>query len=298
MKRIKYTEDDIEFLREYYPKGDWESILNRFPGSTKEKIYNVCHKRGISANYYDRDKEYKKEYYEASIANRKKWTNSEIDILEKKYSLIPVEDVMKLLPGRSYNSIILKANKLFLNSYVRGKQLYSKDDIDFIKNNWKLMSDQEIAQKLNRTSRAIKAMRCELFLFRQDKEKTNYQNLSKFLRGQLHQWKKESMEACNYACILTGSKEFEIHHIISFNTIVRNFIDMSSIVVKENFDDYTQDELSEISELFIEEHKKYSLGVCVEKKLHMLFHQIYGDINDQSQWNDFILRFKEGKLSY
>ena len=65
--RTKYTDEDIEFLRKYYPIGDWDSIFTRFPNLTKDQIYNVCHKRGISANYYDRDKLLKSEYYKNMV---------------------------------------------------------------------------------------------------------------------------------------------------------------------------------------------------------------------------------------
>lgn len=294
--RMKYTNEDIEFLKKYYPIGDWDTIFKRFPNLDREKIYNVCHKRGISANYYERDKSSKKEYYKCMVSNRKKWTDNEINILQDNYSLMPISDIMKLLPGRTYNSIVNKAKKLSLKSYVRQQQLYSDDDINFIKSNWELKSDDEIASLLNRTKRAIKAVRCSLGLFRQDNEKKHYENLTKFFRGQIYEWKKQSMENCNFQCILTGSKDFEIHHIVSFNTIVKNFISEYNIELKDNFEDYTTDELSELSKLFLIYHEKYPLGVCIEKNLHMQFHRIYGDINNEEQWNDFVQKFNERQI--
>lgn len=294
--RMKYTNEDIDFLREYYPIGDWDAIFARFPHLDKEKIYNVCYKRGISANYYERDKSLKLEYYKCMALNRKKWTSEEIRILENNYSLMPVADIMKLLPGRTYNAIIEKAKKLSLKSYIRQQQLYSEDDIDFIKSNWELMSDEEMALSLKRTRRAIKAIRCNIGLFRQDMEKNHYESLSKFLRGQISRWKKQSMEKCNFQCVLTGSKDFAIHHIISFNIILRNFLSEYNIILKDNFEDYTTDELDNLSGLFLEYHSNYPLGVCVEKDLHILFHKMYGDINNQEQWDSFVQKFMEGKI--
>lgn len=29
--RMKYTNEDIEFLKKYYPIGDWDAIFKRFP---------------------------------------------------------------------------------------------------------------------------------------------------------------------------------------------------------------------------------------------------------------------------
>ena len=293
---MKYTNEDIDFLKKYYPIGDWDTIFTRFPNLDKEKIYNVCHKRGIPSNYYERDKSQKMKYYQRMVSNRKKWTNEEVEILQNNYSIMSVVDIMKLLPERTYDSIIEKAKKLSLTSYVRQKQLYSKDDINFIESNWELMSDEEIALKLNRTRRAIKAIRGNLGLFRQDKEKNHYENLTKYFRGQLFEWKKQSMESCNFQCVLTGNKDFAIHHIISFNIIVKNFLSQYDIELKDNFEDYTAEELSELSKLFIQYHNKYPLGVCVDPNLHMQFHKMYGDINDERQWNSFVQKFNEGKI--
>lgn len=294
--RTKYTDEDIKFLEKYYPIGDWDSIFSRFPNLTKGQIYHVCHKRGISANYYSRDKNLKSEYYKKMVFNRSKWSDSEIEILRNNYSIMPVIDVIKLLPNRTYNAIILKANKLSLCSYIRQQQLYSDKDIDFIESHWQQMSDEEMAVILNRTRRAIKAVRTNIGLFRQDREKNHYENLTTFLRGQIHQWKKQSSEKCNFQCILTGSKNFVIHHIISFNIIVKNFILDSNIKLKDNFEDYTADELNNIANAFLEYHNKYPLGVCIERNLHMKFHQMYGDINNEEQWNIFVEKFNKGEI--
>lgn len=293
---MKYTNEDIEFLRIYYPIGDWDAIFARFPNLDKEKIYNVCHKRGISANYYERDKTLKREYYKQIIKNRSKWTNGEIEILQNNYSTTSIKELMELLPGRTYNAIAEKAKKLSLKSYNRQRQLYSKDDIDFIKANWELMSDAEMAVVLNRTNRAIKAIRNNLGLFRQDKEKCHYESLTKFFRGQIHQWKKSSMESCNFQCVLTGSKNFAIHHVVSFNVIMRDFLSEYNIVLKSSFEDYTIDELNKLAEMFIEHHNKYPLGICIDNDLHILFHKMYGDINNEDQWNIFVEKFNEGKI--
>lgn len=294
--RTKYTDDDIEFLKIYYPIGDWATIFTRFPNLDKEKIYNVCHKRGISAHYYERDKSLKVEYYQRMLSNRKKWTSDEIEILKNNYSLMPIVDIMKMLPGRTYDAIINKAKKLSLKSYIRQQQLYSADDICFIKSNWETMSDEEMAILLGRTRRAIKAVRNNIGLFRQDMEKSHYENLLKFLRGQIYQWKRDSMENCNFQCVLTGSKNFEIHHIISFNIIVKNFILEYDITLKDNFEDYTTNELNNLSKMFLQYHNTYPLGVCIDKNLHTLFHKMYGDINNEEQWNNFVQKFNEGKI--
>ena len=68
------------------------------------------------------------------------------------------------------------------------------------------------------------------------------------------------------------------------------------ITLKDDFEDYTVDELNKLSEDFVKYHDKYCLGVCVEKSLHMLFHKMYGDINDEEQWNLFVKKFNKGEI--
>ena len=294
--RAKYTNEDIEFLKQHYPNGDWDAIFARFPKADKDKIYNVCHKRGISANYYDRDKSLKSECYKNMVRNRSKWNFDEIEILKNNYSTMPIIDIMKLLPNRTYNAIVLKANKLALTSYIRQEQLYSDHDIGFIESNWQQMSDEEMAVALNRTRRAIKTVRNNIGLFRQDREKTHYESLTAFFRGQIGAWKKKSAEKCGFKCILTGSKNFAIHHLVSFNIIVKNFILEHDIVLRDNFEDYTQNELNELSVMFTQYHNTYPLGVCVEQNLHIKFHQMYGDLNSEQQWQVFVEKFNKGEI--
>lgn len=43
--RYKYTEDDINFLKVYYPIGDWDNILNRY----------VCYKYKDFSEYTEND---------------------------------------------------------------------------------------------------------------------------------------------------------------------------------------------------------------------------------------------------
>ena len=84
------------------------------------------------------------------------------------------------------------------------------------------MSDDEIAKKIGKTSRGVMEQRNMIGLFRIRKDYSKYENIAKFFRGHIQNWKVNSMKNCNYRCILTGSKDFAIHHIISFNIILEN----------------------------------------------------------------------------
>lgn len=64
---------------------------------------------------------------------------------------------------------------------------------------------------------------------------------------------------------------------------------------EKDLSDYTKDELSNITKLFLEEHDKYPLGVCVCRELHDLFHRQYSKMcNTPEQWYQFVDDYKNG----
>lgn len=292
MDRYKYTDEDIEFLKIHYPIGDWEAIYQRFPEHTRLRISGFCNKRNIRS-------EYKRRNLSGNL-NSSKWTKEEDEILRSNYENSPMDKVQKLLPQRTYNSIVSRAKRHNLISYNRKKELYKHEEIQYIIDNWKDKSDHLIAEELGRTFRSVKFMREKLGLYRQDPNRTlSYVNLERFLRGNIYQWKARSMERCNYQCVLTGSKDFAIHHLINFTTIVRNFAEENNIDFDKPIDQYSKDELDSIVFYFNEYHDTFPLGVCVSKDLHKLFHHLYGKTyNTSEQWEEFMEDYKRGKYNH
>lgn len=279
--RYTYTEEDIEFLKVNYPLGNWDEIFLRFPQLTKNCIHKKCHRMGI--------KFIGTQYRKISIHNKKsKWTDKEDEILKENYSSLPIEEVTALLPNRTLNAIRQRARNLNLVSYTKLNDLWKDYEISYIMNNWSLIPDKIMADKLNRTFRAVKAKREELGFFRRDMERTSYPTLSKYLRGQNQKWKKDSMKNCNYKCVITGSKNFEIHHLYSVSNIIDDIFNKYNEYQDKDFSEYTENDLSFILQKFIEEQSKYPLGECVDKKIHVLFHSLYGQYyNTPEQWYKF-----------
>lgn len=136
--------------------------------------------------------------------------------------------------------------------------------------------------------------RLSLGLLHFNKDGSGYEGLTKYLRGHLQTWKNESMKNCNYKCVLTGSKDFVIHHKYGFANIVNETIEEYNIEIKD-YKDYTQEELEDILEKFQIVHSRYPLGVCVRKDIHLLYHSIYSKcVNTEDQWNQFVVDFKNG----
>jgi predicted nucleic acid-binding Zn-ribbon protein len=99
--------------------------------------------------------------------------------------------------------------------------------------------------------------------------------LANLLKGEILEWRKKSMELCNYQCVFTGSKDFEIHHLYGFTMIVKECLNNLSLSGKRLFDFTSEDILNIIIELK-KLHEYYPTGICLRKDLHVLYHQKFG----------------------
>lgn len=288
--RHKYTSEDIEFLKENYPLGNWNEIEKRFPNLSIHAINSKMHKLGISFDNKNKTSSRNFDY-----KNRTKWPIDEDTIIRNMYSVCPTEELMKFLSTRSKSAIILRANKFELVSFYKANNFWTEEQKQYIVNNWELEPDKIMAIKLNKTFRAVKAHRELLGIYRRDMESNTYPTLSKYLRGQNQKWKNDSMKQCDYKCVLTNSKKFEIHHLYSVSNIIEDVFKENNISYYESFSDYSDEELSFILQKFLEIQSRYPLGECIDKKLHSLFHSLYGQYyNTPEQWERFKSDYLKG----
>ena len=323
-----YSKEDVEFLQENYPSGNHEIIFQRFPLMTLTALRSTCSKLGIKANYYHWTSEEErivennylnkspeemtellnnkftydaiqtKAFRKFNYSKNMNWTDEEIEIIKQYYSIEPIEEVLKKLPNRTRNGLIKKANQLNIKAYSILSTKWDKKDKQFVIDNWETMSDKQLSEKLGKKEQSIKDKRFRLSFSRcKHYNEASYSDLNKYLRGQIGLWKSNSMKSCNYKCILTGSKDFAIHHLHSFTVIIKEIIDENDFQLKENFCDYTIEELKFITEKVIKKHKEYPLGVCVKQNLHKLFHREYGQITNSKMWNDFVENYRKGKYT-
>lgn len=320
----RFTNEDIEFLKVHYPLGDWENIEKRFSNTTKASILKKVSKLGIKAESFYENRWTEKEililkkYYcdgdmdkvlnllpnrsydsivtkaqRLNLKTRDYWSEEEINIMKKYYHIKTVDEMMELLPKRTRNSIITQAMKLHLSSVCK----YNEEETNFIIKNWKTMSDREIGIRLNKPHRGIIAKRLLLGLLR-EKEESSYNDLSEYVRRNNLDWKTKSMINCNYRCILTGNRFTDIHHIYGLNLILNETLSELNIEIKDNMNNYTDEELRIILDVFRKKQSKYPLGVCLSKPVHILFHNKYGyGNNTPEQWNEFVFEFKNGKYN-
>lgn len=320
---VYFSKDDLEFIREHYPRDSWDVILAHFPNRDENAIRKIAADNGIrrltrwtyeettilkeNCNKRRPDfdtlmgllpnrslEEIKQEISRLNLTIRDiDWDDDEVRILIDNYSIKPINTIVDMLPYKTRNAVLTKAHTLKLKSY--DKRCWTEQEDSFILDNYKSMSDYAIGKALNRTKKAVSGRRQIIGAKRIDITSIkSYTSLSRYLRGQLTDWKNRSMENCNWQCVVTGSKKFDIHHLYSFNTIISKFMSKYQFEEKD-LSDYTKDELSNMTKLFLEEHDKYPLGVCVCRELHDLFHRQYSKMcNTPEQWYQFIDDYKNG----
>lgn len=325
----RWTNDEMDILRKYYPTESMDFLLSILPRHANPQLI-ICKasKLGIkkkNGRWTSEELKILKENYETMSANelyellgrthsivaiRAKaqrircvndpfWSLEEDQILKENYAFRSFSEIQNLLPNKTANAIMAHAKKLGVKSKFYLEEQYSKEQLAFIKEHWMSMSDGQIAQCLGRKSpEGIRAKRVQMGLYKIKQDYSNYTNLDRFFRGHLQQWKTDSIKACNYKCILTGSKDFAVHHLYGFNIILKEVyqeLDQRLLLKSNNLDDYTKEELDLFLQIFHEIHDKYPLGVCIRKDLHDLFHRIYGaGGNTESQWNLFYEDYKNG----
>lgn len=323
---IRFSKADEEFLREVYPTGNWELIFQRFKDVSKNAIHQKASKLGIKAKYYfwkESDLLFLKDHFfnysleelydkfegrYSKEAIRTKafrkygystdddWTIDEDNILINNYSTKNIEEIMEMIPNRTKNAIVNHSTKLGLFSKFYIDTYWNDEQTQLLIDNWNKMTDIELSKLIGKEENSIKEKRRKLGFYRINKDYSGYNDLKTYLRGHISTWKTKSIENCNYKCIITGSKNFNIHHVIGFDDIVNAVFDEYNIELKE-FDKYSVEELNNILKIFINEHDKYPLGVCLREDIHKLFHKIYGKHNNSyEQLLEFINDYNDGKL--
>ena len=142
-----YSEEDKIKICNLYQNSEWDTIYKLYPKITKAQVYNLASKRGVHKEKYfwnPKDIEflkmnYKKMSYKeiqkhlldyhsrGSISGKaiklgltqpKDWSNEELGILKKYYSVLPIGEVEKLLPKRTHNEVIYMTGKKILKKLV------------------------------------------------------------------------------------------------------------------------------------------------------------------------------------
>ena len=105
----RFTAEDIQFLKDYYPYGDWDFIMKHFPNSTKQSIMTKASKLGIK------------------MINEHTWTEDEVNVI-KKYYTTDIRKVESLLSNRTPDTIRCKAQKLG----IKNREFWSDEENELL----------------------------------------------------------------------------------------------------------------------------------------------------------------------
>ena len=108
-------------------------------------------------------------------------------------------------------------------------------------------------------------------------------------RKSVKEWKHLVLKRDGFKCVLTNSnKDLVIHHLKSFNTIVKESSEITGIPVLRKVSDYENiNDFYTLRDEVINSHS-IILGITLNREVHNLFHSIYGKGNNTiEQFNEF-----------
>jgi DNA-directed RNA polymerase subunit L len=112
MKKPRWTEDEINLLKQVYQNRIDEELLIQFPGKTFWGVRNQANRFGL-------------------CHERKPWTNREVEILRANYLKSYMKDLPSLLPGRTKRDIRAKIKVLDLDHRRCNVSFNEREILDF-----------------------------------------------------------------------------------------------------------------------------------------------------------------------
>lgn len=271
----------------------------------KSGLRNVC--RECNPKY--------KRFLEKDHRINEKWDDEEINLLKSIYKKMSNDDIVnKYFQNRTIKAIETIASKYGFNHKDESVLEEKRKEVaktlpqcqkgairsETCRNHISVAQKKRYSNKTEREKVRIKAIeqgrwrgdshpihKNPLFGERNGRWKGGTSDLSVQLRRDIVDWKKSSSEFCNYKCILTGLRFQNIHHVISFNSMLQNALSDTGLNKKDKVADYTYEEYQSLRDKIVQYHSSTLYGACLCKELHELFHKEYTYYD--SSINDFIL---------
>jgi hypothetical protein len=103
-----------------------------------------------------------------------------------------------------------------------------------------------------------------------------YRPVKSWIRNRLQDWKRESLEAHDYTCYVTGARgqSLEVHHTRNFSEIFYKAIKKLKLPDRLTIGDYTRNELILLEQTIHGMHTQ--TGIPLKKSVHKQFHEKYG----------------------
>jgi len=304
---IERTEKSIMHIAQKLNLRKINSFVENYDKYKYKIIDNILHKYCKSCNrylpcsldYFPKDesctdnlrnvcRECKGEKFKVD-SNVHRWTDEEVNILLKYYCHLTNNELhITYLRNINIDKIIKKANRLSL--YKTEKTLHRCfQEIATINSNRLI----ELNKWIGNDNPKYNSQR---FGELNPNYKGGISSLYQELRRNIKQWKLDSMENCNYKCILIGKRFDNIHHLYSFDNIIQDTLKETGLILYNNISDYTEIELKMLIDKCLEIHYRHPLGVCLSENVHLRFHMEFGYGNNTvGQFEEFINNYYKGK---
>lgn len=332
-----WTKEDKQIVFENYLTKTKDEILEIFPNRTWRAIKHIAEKFGLKLRndyelilkselfkdidnikcmkckncrrylpcddlYFPRDKSCRlgirsicKECKGEDFGTKDYWTDQETEIILNNYETQTNRYIqINFLPHKSIVQIAHRAAHL---------EIYKNEETRYL-SRIETQTD-EWRNKISQTSiknGSHKGENNSMYgTSRRGRDNPNWQGgiseLYQHLRRNLTQWKLDSAKDCDYKCILTGLRFDDIHHLHSFHMIVEETLRELNLNIRELISEYSDDELTLLTDKCIELHYTYPFGVCLTMDIHNLFHAYYGYFNNtKDQFEEFKERYIAGEF--
>lgn len=275
----------------------------------KDKLRNVC--RECDPKY--------KNFLEFGHHTNEKWEESDLELLKSIYKDYTNEEIVKnFFPKRTIRSLESISSKHKFNhksqetirrggkrgaiknsANQKGRKITEEHRQHIAiaqKKRYEDPRQREIARQnaLNRKyERPIR--RAHLYGERNGRWNGGASDLVNQLRRDILDWKKFSSKFCDYKCIITGNRFQNIHHIISFNSIVEETLNELGLNRRNKISAYSDSEYLSIRKSVINKHNHTYFGACLCKEIHKLFHKEYSYYDSTpDDFIDFIHKIDDG----
>lgn len=277
-----YCSEECKRQDMYWSPLDTEILANNYHKVSYKKIAKML-SRPRSAKAVSR------KAIDMGLTRPQQWSDEEVKILIENYSSQPMPEVIALLPHRTLSSIMGQAKKWRLTSYFNVVKTYTKEDYEYLRNNYLTLSNEEMAKHLNRTPLAI-AQKLYLLDLHRPADPSGYRDLIDYVRSRLSGWKNKLKEDCNYTCAVTGCRSnIIVHHIRGFNLLFNETMESLDFPIYEHMSQYTIEQLDCFVNTFLNIQELYGEYICITEDVHKQFHSQYGcGDNTKEQWEEFL----------
>lgn len=222
------------------------------------------------------------------------WTKEEEKYLIDNYSNKSWNELLSVLSRHTKQQLIDKAHYIG----IRRERVWAFQDIQLLKTNYARFTNLEDAYLFFNKKYSVKQIQKKahsLHLIMREFLPSDYDRIINLLRSNNSEWKRQIIIQNNRQCVFTGSKDFDVHHIIPFHVLFHKALEILNIDVSKDVI-IDNNMTRQICTRFYELQNQPNTGVCINKKIHSLFHNLYSfNQSTEQDWYVFQLDLLQGK---